>query len=154
MPGGYHFNFDRDIGDVKLIVIDSRNGRVLDPAGARWSTTTVGRGSPTRQEPCRHLVLASSLPMLVPGGLHDLQQWNEAVCAGKWGKTAARSPSASGAPSTSKTGPLRRLVPRAVRPDRRESAVADDDAPDTITLLAGDIHFAYSATQFPRSGPK
>ena len=35
---------------------------------------------------CDHLLLATSLPVLMPGGLHDLEQWNEAVCDGRWGR--------------------------------------------------------------------
>ena len=32
-----------------------------------------------------HLIIGSSLPMFVPGGLHDLQRWSEAVIDGAWG---------------------------------------------------------------------
>src|SRR5262245_55395984 len=32
VPGGYYFSYHRDVGDVRLIGVDSRNGRVLDPA--------------------------------------------------------------------------------------------------------------------------
>ena len=31
MPGGYRFSFARRLGDVALVVIDARNGRVLEP---------------------------------------------------------------------------------------------------------------------------
>ena len=35
-------------------------------------------------------MIATSLPVFVPGGLHDLQVWNEAVCDGAWGTPAGR----------------------------------------------------------------
>lgn len=153
VPGGYHFSYHRDLGDVRLIVIDNRNGRVLDPANRllvdddEWAWIARRAG-----EPCRHLLIASSLPMLVPGGLHDLQHWNEALCAGKWGRLIAR---------------LGERIRRAV--DLEDWAAFDLSfrrlcdlladvgtpnesvaAPDTITLLSGDIHFAYTATaEFP-----
>jgi hypothetical protein len=153
VPGGYHFSYHRDLGDVRLIVIDNRNGRVLDPAARQlvdddeWAW--VARRA---HEPCRHLLIASSLPMLVPGGLHDLQYWNEALCAGKWGKLPAR---------------LAERVRRSI--DLEDWAAFDlsfrklcdllasvgttadgREAPETITLLSGDIHFAYIATaEFP-----
>ncbi len=153
VPGGYHFSYHRDLGDVRLIVIDNRNGRVLDPADRKmvdddeWAW--VARCA---AEPCRHLMIASSLPMLVPGGLHDLQHWNEALCAGRWGRPVAR---------------LSERVRRAI--DLEDWAAfgrsfemlcdlladvgtptSEREAPETITLLAGDIHFAYTAAaEFP-----
>ncbi len=106
MPGGYRFSYDRHLGDVHLVVIDSRNGRVLDP-GSRsmvdddeWAFVEAAA-----RQPCRHLVLATSLPMFVPGGLHGLQQWNEAVCDGRWGRRMAASARSSGVRSTWRIGP-------------------------------------------------
>ena len=34
-----------------------------------------------------HVVLATSLPLLLPHGIHELEAWNEAVCGGAWGQT-------------------------------------------------------------------
>lgn len=149
VPGGYHFSYHRDLGDVRLIVIDNRNGRVLDPKARQlvdddeWDWV-----SRRAHEPCRHLLIASSLPMLVPGGLHDLQYWNEALCAGRWGKLVSR---------------VAERVRRAI--DLEDWGAFDlsfrklcdllasvgtpsegREAPDTITLLSGDIHFAYTAS--------
>ena len=91
VPGGYPFSYGRHLGGgVHLVVMDSRNGRVLTP-GARsmldddeWAFV-----ADECREPCRHLVIATSLPMFVPGGLHGIQQWNEAVCDGAWGRPFA-----------------------------------------------------------------
>ena len=38
----------------------------------------------------RHLLIGSSLPVFVPGGIHDLQRWNERVCDGAWGRLGIR----------------------------------------------------------------
>ena len=35
-----------------------------------------------------HLLLATSLPVLLGPGMHHLEAWNEAVCAGAWGERA------------------------------------------------------------------
>ena len=52
-----------------------------------------------------HVVLATSLPLLLPHGIHDLEAWNEAVCGGAWGQRSPRAPaSGSAAPSTWNTG--------------------------------------------------
>ena len=37
-----------------------------------------------------HLIVASTLPVFMSHGLHHLESWNEAVCNGVWGRTAAR----------------------------------------------------------------
>ena len=45
VAGGYRFNFVRDIARVRLVMIDARNGRVLQPGErVRSSTTTSGTG--------------------------------------------------------------------------------------------------------------
>ena len=36
-----------------------------------------------------HLVIASTLPVFLPTGLHHLQAWNEALCALRWGRLVA-----------------------------------------------------------------
>jgi hypothetical protein len=37
-----------------------------------------------------HVLFGSSMPYLLAPGMHYLQAWNEAVCAGAWGSTFAR----------------------------------------------------------------
>ncbi|MEZ5264815.1 MAG: hypothetical protein R2755_24190 [Acidimicrobiales bacterium] len=112
--------------------------------------------------PCRHLLLATSLPAFVPGGLHGVQQWNEAVCDGAWGRLAGRVGERLrraldmedwaafdhsfraleelllriGAEATDRHGPDSRPVP----------------PPATINVLSGDIHFAYLARVGRRDG--
>jgi hypothetical protein len=39
--------------------------------------------------PFDHVVIASTLPVFLPSGIHHLQAWNEALCAGRWGRLAA-----------------------------------------------------------------
>jgi hypothetical protein len=153
VPGGYHFSYHRDLGDVRLIVIDNRNGRVLDPAARQlvdedeWDWV-----SRKAHEPCRHLLIASSLPMLVPGGLHDLQYWNEALCAGKWGKLVARVGERIRRSIDLEDWAAFDLSFRKLCELLASVGTPTDDheAPETITLLSGDIHFAYTATaEFP-----
>jgi hypothetical protein len=148
IPGGYRFSCYRELGAVRLVVIEARNGRTLDPHAramvddGEWEWI-VGHC----RRPVDHLVLATSLPVFVPGGLHGLQQWNEAVCDGKWGR------------------PLGWLGERMRRAldledwaafDRSFRAFVDllDDLsrprhdyepPATITVVSGDIHFSYVA---------
>jgi len=99
-------------------------------------------GSP--QPGVEHLVLVSSLPTYVPGGLHDLQVWNEALCNGAWGRhfvrvgeRMRRSLDLEDWPAFSHS--FSRLTELLV------AIATDAHAPSTICLIAGDIHFSYVA---------
>jgi PhoD-like phosphatase len=86
----YRWSFYRDFGKVRLLVVDSRAGRVLkeeqrsmlDAAEWAWvEDKTIGEFD--------HLLLGTSLPLILGSGMHHLEAWNEAVCQGAWGKPAA-----------------------------------------------------------------
>jgi hypothetical protein len=137
--------FYRDFGDSRLLVLDSRAARVLSDGrremidDEEWDW--IVDHSQGRFD---HLVLASTLPVFLPPGIHHLEAWNEAVCAGRWGKAAAR---------------LGEWLRRAVDLEHWAAfntsferlcawlarlAVAEDPvAPATIVLLGGDVHNAY-----------
>ncbi len=137
----------RDFGRTRLLVIDSRAARVLadgrrdmvDAEEWEW-IVEHSRGS------FDHLIIASTLPVFMAHGIHHLEAWNEAVCAGAWGSVAARLGER-----------LRRRVDLEHWPafhDSFESLVdllraatrgLDGDAPATIVLLGGDVHTAYVA---------
>jgi len=82
--------FYRDFGDTRLLVLDSRAARVLSDGRRQmideeewdWIVEhSVGEFD--------HLVIASTLPVFLPIGIHHLQSWNEALCAGRWGGLAS-----------------------------------------------------------------
>ena len=117
----------------------TRAPRACSPtAGARWSTRRSGTGSSsTRVGAFDHLVIASTLPVFLPHGIHHLEAWNEALCDGRWGRArrAARRAAAARA-STSSTG--RRSTRRSSgcaagcarsRPERRSAPPATIVAP-------------------------
>jgi PhoD-like phosphatase len=87
---GTRWSFYRDFGGARLVMIDSRGGRVLergqrsmvDAEEWRWIEEYAIGGFD-------HLLLATSLPVLLGPGMHHLQAWNEAVCSGVWGERAA-----------------------------------------------------------------
>ncbi|WP_370449168.1 hypothetical protein [Cryobacterium sp. TMT1-66-1] len=91
----------------------------------------------------RHLLVGTSLPFLLPPGLHHLESWDEAVSTGAWGRPAARVGER-----------LRRLVDlehwaafeRSFRQlARMATEVADGrrgPAPQTVTFLSGDVHYS------------
>lgn len=145
---GTRWSFHRDFGGTRLVALDTRAGRIVADDSKRqmlsdeqWEwvdRTLVGDFD--------HLLIASSLPLLMSPGIHHLQTWNEALCAGAWGRWATR-------PSES----LRRAVDLEHWPAFRDSferlvsdirAVGSDErgaAPASVIVLSGDVHHAYVA---------
>jgi hypothetical protein len=158
VPGGYRFSFARDLGRVKLVVIDSRNGRVLAP-GERsmvdddeWAWFVA-----ECEADVDHLLIGTSLPAFTPGGMHDLQEWNEALIDGAWGSRPRRVQQRVGER-------LRRGLDIEDWPAFHRSFEAlveligrvgsggggRGGAPATISILSGDIHFSFHAqVHFP-----
>jgi phosphodiesterase/alkaline phosphatase D-like protein len=85
--GHSRFSFSRDLGPARLLMVDSRTSRQLQPGRRRivsvaewdWIKSQVDGNS-------AHLLIASSLPFLLPAGVHDIEAWSEAVTDGAWGR--------------------------------------------------------------------
>jgi hypothetical protein len=138
----------RDFGRSRVLVVDSRAARVLDDDhrdmvdAEEWAW--IGDRS---HEALDHLVIVSTLPVFMSLGVHYLEAWNEAVCAGAWGRPAVRAGER-----------LRRALDLEHWPAFQESFAAMVDLlrdvasgsrsgrpPASITLVGGDIHNAYIA---------
>ncbi|MFD0804188.1 alkaline phosphatase family protein, partial [Streptomonospora algeriensis] len=147
-PESYRWSFRFDIGRNRLLLVDTRCGRVvdddtqrriLDPQEAAWLDTQLTGD-------VDHLVVASTLPFLLPSGVHHLEAWNEAVCAGAWGQ-ALRGPAEK----------LRQEVDlehwaafqasfRSVGDSLLRVAGGERGAPPaSVLFLGGDVHFSYLA---------
>ncbi len=148
-PSGARWSYCRQIGQSKLIVIDSRAGRVLDPGERQmvdddeWEY--IEREA---QGDYNHLFLATSLPYLLAPGMQHLEAWNEAVCDGAWGGLWARWGEKIrqeldlehwGAFQHS-FHRLRELVEKVGAGENGSS-----EAPASIVFLSGDVHHAYLA---------
>jgi hypothetical protein len=151
---GTRWSYRRDWGRVRLVVVDSRAGRVLhDTRHAHHEHKRAmidDHEWEWVQQQCTgdvdHLLIASSLPCLMVPGLHYLEAWNEAVCDGAWGELAARWGER-----------VRRdldLEHWAAFQDsfHRLAGLLEDVAagrrgepPATICLLGGDVHHAFVA---------
>jgi hypothetical protein len=152
VPGGYRFSFARRLGHVMLVVIDSRNGRVLQPGHRQivddeeWAWVV---------EQCRtdarHLVIGTSLPAFVPGGIDDLQRWNERVCDGAWGRLGVRVGERIRRGLDLEDWPaFAKSYTDLVALLQSVGGSHNEHAPATIAVLSGDIHFSYhSMLHFP-----
>ncbi|MCU1400147.1 MAG: hypothetical protein JWN62_3256 [Acidimicrobiales bacterium] len=156
VPGGYRFNFVRDIGRIRLVMLDARNGRVLEPGQRRiidddeWRWVVEACSAPVD-----HLMIGTSVPAFVARGMHDLQVWNEAMSDGRWGRLGRRIGELGRIKADMEDWPsfnasfeaLSQLLVDVGRSER-------PNAPQTIAVLSGDIHFSYaSQIRFPSERP-
>ena len=143
---GTRWSYSRDIAGARVVMVDSRAGRVLEP-GARsmldedeWSWL----GERIAGDDFDHLLIGSSLPVLLLPGLHHLEAWNEAVCDGAWGSFAARwgekMREGLDLEHWAAFGESLERLMGMVR--QRASGPA---APASISVLSGDVHHAYLA---------
>jgi len=148
---GARWSYRRDIGRTRIVVMDSRAGRVLEP-GSRsmvdaeeWAYIEEW----TRGD-FDHVLLGTSLPVFLGRGMHHLEAWNEAVCDGAWGRVASRLGERlrqgvdleHWAAFGDSLRALERLL-GAIAAGRHGSA------PGTVVLLSGDVHHAYVAEARP-----
>ena len=142
-----HWSYARDFGPVRLVVVDTRSGRLLEDAhrsmlsDAEWAEV---EGRLTGG--CSHLLVGSSLPLLLEGSLHDLERWNEAVTAGAWGRRASRlgervRQALDLEHWAAFSSSFDRLLGRLVEVARGEHGAA----PATVVVLSGDVHHSYVA---------
>ncbi|MET7330014.1 alkaline phosphatase D family protein [Nonomuraea sp. NPDC005650] len=90
-PSSNRWSYARDLGNARLIMVDTRcarqltpgDRRMLDPGEWAWLEEQVAA-------PAERLIIGSSIPFLLPEGVHGVQNWNEALCDGKWGGLARR----------------------------------------------------------------
>jgi hypothetical protein len=146
-PETYKWSYAREYGDVRLVVVDSRAARVLEPDRRDLldDTETSWLDEQMRGD-VKHLLIGTSLPFLLPPGLHYLEAWSEAVGRGAWGRRAAQAGER-----------LRRTVDLehwAAFQDafqvvaKMAVEVADGKRgrpPHTVTFLSGDVHHSYLA---------
>jgi PhoD-like phosphatase len=144
---GTMWSYRRDLGPVRLLVIDSRCGRVLadgrrsmvSDAEFEWIEHQVDDGG------FEHLVVVTSMPWLLPRALHDIESWNEALSAGSRGRILARLGEwLRRAVDLEHWAAFRqsfdRLAALFARVGRGEHG---GRPPATICVLSGDVHHSY-----------
>jgi hypothetical protein len=142
---GTRWSFCRNLGRTRLVVIDSRAGRVLDEGNRsmldenewKWVEEQVTGDFD-------HLLVATSLPWLLGPGMHYAEAWSEAVAGGAWGPAFA--------PVAEKVRQLADLEHWAAFQEsfarlaellRSVGAGERGNAPASIVVCSGDVHHAY-----------
>ena len=142
---GSRWSYRRDFGRVRLVMIDSRCGRILaDQQRSMVSNDEFAWIEQQLDGDYDHLLIGTSLPWLLARALHDLESWDEVLCDGTHGRRLARFGEwlrraadlehwASFRKSFERLGVLIAAVGRR------------STAPATICVLSGDVHHAYIA---------
>jgi PhoD-like phosphatase len=146
-PGGTKFSYARDFGHTRFVMLDSRCGRLLNP-GDRAMMDDVGWEWFVEQATGQyeHLVIGTSLPYLLPTGLHYLEAWNEAVCDGAWGDRAAwLGEKLRQAIDLEHWAAFRRSFEAVAHLVIDLAAGRYRRPPASIGFLSGDVHYAYLA---------
>jgi hypothetical protein len=152
---GAMWSYRRDFGRLRVLVIDSRCGRIL--ADRRRSMISDAEfewvEAQTAGEDFDHLVVVTSMPWLLPRALHDIESWNEALAAGSRGRIMGRM-----AEWVRRAIDLEHWAAFRASFDRLANVFAQVGhgtegraAPATITVLSGDVHHTYvSEAEYPR----
>jgi hypothetical protein len=146
--GSSRWSFYRDFGNSRLIVMDSRAGRVLEGHRSMLDDDEWSWIEEKATGDYDHLLFGTSLPFLLGPGLHHLEAASEAICRGVWGRSAARLGEFIrqildfehwSAFHESFAG-LAQLL-RAVGAGER----SEEHSPSSMVLLSGDVHHGYLA---------
>jgi hypothetical protein len=156
---GVRWSFARTFGatggKVRVVVLDSRSRRVVDGTRLmadegewRWLTEAVAGD-------WEHVVIATSVPPLLPRGIHTLEAWTERICDGAWGRRTAplgekvrRRFDLEHWPAFGMSfAQLEELLTSLATGQR----TAGGPPPATVTLISGDVHHSYlTAVDLPR----
>lgn len=158
---GALWSYRRDLGHARLLVIDSRCGRMLE-TGDRSMVSDEEFSWIERQVDgdYDHLLVGTSLPWLLPRALHDVEAWNERLADGSRGPRMARlAEKLRRAADLEHWAAFRksfdRLADLFARVGRGEHARSGGQAPATICVLSGDVHHAYaSRASYPAENGK
>ncbi len=153
--GSARWSFVRDYGDeettIRLVAIDCRASRDLDPEhrvmvdDREWAWVVEQATARPEGRPITHLLLAATLPLMLPRAIHHIEGWDEAAVGGRYGDRVADLAEW-----------LRKLVDlehwaafrvsfhRVV--DLLRRVCTTDDPPASVLFLSGDVHCSYVAT--------
>jgi hypothetical protein len=144
---GSRWSYRLDFGRVRLVMIDSRCGRVLPEAHrSMLSPAEFAWIEEQAEGDYDHLLVGSSLPWLLPPAIHHVESWNEALASGSRGPRVQRwserlrqaADLEHWAAFRSSFDRLTRLLGAAARGE-----LGGD--PASVLVLSGDVHHGYVA---------
>jgi hypothetical protein len=140
---GVRFSFRWDLGHSRFLMIDSRNGRILEDGShlmlseSEFSWIERQAAAPGRVD---HLMIGTSVPWLLPHAIGALETVNEIAAArpgwrGRLGETIRR------ASDLEHWAAFRESFDRLTGMITRSAS----SGPATVSVLSGDVHHSYAA---------
>ncbi|MBP2327663.1 hypothetical protein JOF56_008048 [Kibdelosporangium banguiense] len=134
------WSYRRDFGRVRLLMIDTRAGRILSGQRRMVGDDEFEWLEANAEGDYDHLLIGSSLPWLLPRAISDMQSINEIGCA-KPGRRGRFSEKIRQKASLEHWAAFRDSFDRLTRLIRRS---AEGNAA-TVCVLSGDVHHVYTA---------
>ncbi|MGC5029512.1 alkaline phosphatase D family protein [Micromonospora sp. DT229] len=154
----YQWSYSLDLGRTRLVMLDTRCSRVLLPGQRAMLPSGEWAWFVDRVHgDYDHLVVGSSLPWLMPPGIHHVEAWNEKLADSSRPWLAALSERLRRGLDLEHWGAFRRsfdamgaLFARVGggtpgEPDDRKGAGPAYPPPASINVLSGDVHHSYVA---------
>jgi phosphodiesterase/alkaline phosphatase D-like protein len=142
-PEGVRWTYRWDLGRTRLLMVDSRCGRVLNDRERLMindeTFTWIEKQAVEDPEQVDHLLLGSSIPWLMPPAAAQVQAMNErsAAAGSRWAEKLRQAVDLEHWPAfRASFDRLARLV---------ERVGASSSAPQTVCVLSGDVHHSYAA---------
>jgi hypothetical protein len=141
------WSYCRDLGSTRLIVLDSRSGRVLeDDRRSIFDDDEWDWIQDHAKGDFDHLLIGTSDPYLLAPGLHYVEAWSEAAANGAWGRLGAGiAEKARRALDLDHWGAFRMSFERLTKLLEELGSGKRGHAPASIVVLSGDVHHAYLA---------
>ncbi len=140
---GVRFSFRWDLGHSRLLMIDSRNGRILDDGqhlmlgDSEFDWLEEQATAPGQVD---HLVLGTSVPWLMPHAIGDMETVNE-VAAAKPGRHGRLGEWLRQTADLEHWSAFRASFDRLTEMIGRAAA----SGPASVCVLSGDVHHSYAA---------
>ncbi|WP_067652607.1 alkaline phosphatase D family protein [Nocardia harenae] len=136
------WSYRRDFGRIRLLVIDTRSGRILDGDRLMVGAEEFDWLEENAAGDIDHLLIGSSLPWLMPPALSHFQSLNERAAGlpgwrGRLGEKVRQEADLEHWPA------FRKSFERLAALIRRIGSA--ENAPATISVLSGDVHHSYAA---------
>jgi phosphodiesterase/alkaline phosphatase D-like protein len=151
-PETYRWSYAREFGDqARLVVVDSRAARVLDPEHrSMLDDTEFGWLDEHLRGGVDHLLVGTSLPFLLSPGLHYAEAWDEALAQGAWGRRGVRvGERLRQALDLEHWAAWQDGFQRVARMTLEVARGQRGRAPRTVTFLSGDVHHSYVSEARP-----
>ena len=150
-PEAIRWSYVRHWGPARMVMVDSRAGRVLDEQRRQilddtefdWVEQELADAV---SDGVDHLLIGTSLPWLLPHSVHDIERWNETLNSRHHrrplGRLAEKLRQAADLEHWAAFGhSFERMGAALVSIGRGEKG----KAPATALVLSGDVHHAYAA---------